>query len=47
MTPGYASKLVLKIRFPKIEAPKIDGFILKTFEIVLASFQVEDKLARP
>ena len=46
MTPGYASKLGLKIRPTNFRAQKIDGSILRTFEMVLASFQVEDTLRR-
>ena len=38
MTPGYALKLGLKVCLTNIEAQKIDGFTLETFEIVLASF---------
>ena len=47
MTLGYASKLGLKVRPTDVRAQKIDGSTLKTFEMVLASFQVEDKLGRP
>ena len=46
MTPGYASKLGLKIRPTNVGAQKIDGSTLKTFGMVLASFQVEDTLKR-
>ena len=46
MTPGYVSKLGLKVRPTNVGAQKIDGFTLKTFRIVLASFQVEDTLGR-
>ena len=42
MTLGYISKLGLKIRHINVKAQKIDGSTLETFEIVLASFQVED-----
>lgn len=38
MTPAYAAKLDLKIQKTNIKARKIDGFILITFEIVLADF---------
>ena len=47
ITPGYASKLGLKVRPTDIGVKKIDGSIFKTFGMVLASFQVEDKLGRP
>lgn len=46
MTPIYIAKLGLKIRKTNIRAQKIDGSILNTFGIVLADFQVEDKLDR-
>ena len=46
MTPGYALKLGLKICPIDGEAQKIDDSTLKTFGMVLASFQVEDKLRR-
>ena len=46
MTPAYASKLGLRVRQTNLGAQKIDGSTLKRFEIVLASFQVEDKFGR-
>ena len=46
MIPGYVSKLGLKVRPTNVGAQKIDGFILETFEMVLASFQVKDMLER-
>lgn len=46
ITPEYALKLDLKVCHTNIKAQKIDSFTLKTFKIVLASFQVEDKLKR-
>ena len=46
MTLGYASKLGLKIRLTNVGVWKIDSSILKTFEMILASFQVEDTLGR-
>lgn len=46
MTLAYASKLDLKTYHTNIEAHKIDNSTLKTFEIVLASFQIEDKQRR-
>ena len=47
MIPGYTSKLGLKVRPINVGAQKINNSILGTFEMVLASFQVEDKLGRP
>ena len=46
MTPAYAAKLGLQVRKTDIGAQKIDGSTLKTFGMVLADFQVEDKLGR-
>ena len=46
MTPGYASKLGLKVRSIDVKAQKIDGSTLKMFEMVLASFQIEDTLKK-
>ena len=46
MTPAYASKLGLWVHRIDIGAQKIDGSTFKTFGIVLASFQVGDKLER-
>lgn len=42
----YALKLGLKINLTDIKTQKIDSFILNTFEIVLASFYVENKLGQ-
>ena len=46
MTPVYAAKLDLKVRKTNIGAQKIDGSTFETFEMVLADFQMEDKLGR-
>ena len=46
MTPGYVSKLGLKVRPTDVGAQKNDGSTIETFGMVLASFQVEDKLGR-
>ena len=46
MTPAYAAKLGLQVRKADIGAQKIDGSTLETFGMVLADFQVEDKLGR-
>ena len=39
--------LGLKARKTNVGAQKIDGSALETFEIVIADFQVEDKVGRP
>lgn len=44
MMPAYTLKLGLKVRQINVGAQKIDGSILKTFKIILASFQVKKKL---
>ena len=46
MTLGYVLMLCLKICATNIKVQKIDSFILKTFEIVLASFEIKDKLEK-
>lgn len=46
ITPAYAAKLSFKVQKTDIEAQKIDSSIFDTFEMVLAKFQVEDKLGR-
>ena len=46
MSPVYASKLGLRVHHTDVEAQKIDGSILQTFGMVLANFQMEDKLGR-
>ena len=46
MTLVYALKLGFQVSCTNIKAQKIDGSIFKTFEIVLASFQMEDKLGK-
>ena len=46
MTPTYASKLGLTVRPTNVGAQKVDGSTLETFGMVLASFQVENKLRR-
>lgn len=42
----YIAKLRLKIRFTKINVQKINNFILKMFKIILANFQVENKIRK-
>ena len=46
MTPEYILKLGLKVCFTNVGAQKIDGSTLKTFEMILASFRIEDILGR-
>ena len=46
ITLAYISKLDLRARHTNVGAQKIDDSILQTFGMVLASFQVEDKLGR-
>ncbi len=44
MYPNYAIKLGLSIQKTDVGAQKIDGSSLETFDIVIAGFQVQDKL---
>ena len=46
MTPTYTSRLGLRARHTNVGAQKIDGSIFQTFGMVLADFQVEDKLGK-
>ena len=46
MTPAYTSRLGLRVYRTNIGAQKIDGTTLETFGMVLASFQMEDKLGK-
>lgn len=46
MTSAYAAKLVLKVCFINVRVQKIDNLIFKTIEIVLASFQIQNKLEK-
>ena len=46
MTPAYAAKRGLKVQKTDIKTEKIDGSTLETFEMVLADFQMKDKLGR-
>ena len=46
MSLACIKKLDLKTWKTNIEAHKIDDSILKTFEIVIIGFQVEDKVGR-
>ena len=47
MSPAYVKKLGFNIRKTNVGAQKIDGSALKTFEMVIAKFQMEDKGGRP
>ena len=46
MTPAYASRLGFQTRNIHVVAQKIDGSTFQTFGMVLASFQVENKLRK-
>ena len=42
----YVKKLSFKTRKTNIRAQKIDGFTLQTFGMVIADFQIEDKVGK-
>ena len=44
--PAYTKKLGLRIWKTNVKVQKIDGSSLNTFGIVIAGFQIEDKLER-
>ena len=44
MTPAYVVHLDLKVRVTNVGAQKIDGFSLATYGMVIAAFQVVNKL---
>lgn len=44
MTLVYATSLDLKIRPINVKAQKIDGSTLQIFDMVLTSFQIDNKL---
>ena len=46
MTPAYAKQLGLQVQKIDVKAQKIDDSLLWTFEMVIASFQVEDKFGK-
>ena len=46
MTLAYISRLGLQVHRTNVGAQKIDGSTLQIFGMVLANFQVEDKLER-
>ena len=45
-TPTYAAQLGLKVQTIKVGAQKIDGFSPAPYSMVIAAFQVLDKLGR-
>ena len=47
MSPAYIKRLGLKTRKTNVGAQKIDGSTYKIFGMVIADFQVEDKVGRP
>ena len=47
MSSVYAKRLGLKTWKTNVGARKIDGSVLKTFGMVIADFQVENKGGRP
>ena len=47
MDPAFTWKLGFHIRKTNVRAQKIDGSTFKTFGIVIANFQMEDKGGRP
>ena len=46
ITPAYAKQLSLQVSITDVGAQKIDGLLLRTFGMVIAGFQVKDKLDR-
>ena len=46
MTPAYAKKLGFRTQRTDVGAQKIDGSLLETYGMVIAAFQVKDKLGR-
>lgn len=46
MTPANVAKLGIKIQSTDGSTQKIDDFMLEMFRIVLANFQVNDKLGK-
>ena len=46
MTPAYAKQLGFQVRKTDVGAQKIDSSLLRTFKMVIAGFQVKDKLGR-
>ena len=46
MTPAYVKQPSLQVRKTDVKTQKIDGLLLRTFEMVIAGFQEEDKLSK-
>ena len=46
MTPAHAAYLGLKVRVTDVGVQKIDGSSLATYGMVIAAFQIVDKLGR-
>ena len=46
MAPAYAAKLGLKVCLINVGAQKINSSSLRTFEMVIAGFQIKDKLGK-
>ena len=46
MTPAYAKQLGFQVQKTDVKAQKINGSLLKTFEMVIANFQIKDKFDR-
>ena len=46
MNPSYAKKLSLKVQKTNVRAKKINGFTSKIFEMIIADFQIKDKVNR-
>ena len=46
MTPAYEAYLGLKVRVTDVSVHKIDGSSIATYGIVIATFQIVDKLGR-
>lgn len=43
MTLVYILKLDFKVYYTNVRVQKIDGFIFKIFEMIIANFQIEKK----
>ena len=42
----YAAMLDLKVCFTVVEAQRIESYLFKTFGMVIANFQIKDKLGK-
>ena len=47
MNPNFAQKLGFKIWKTNVGVQKINSSVLETFKMVIADFQVEDKVNKP